>query len=160
MYFVIIRGPAGVGKSTISRLLAKKIKADVVHFDEVMEKLKLDYMEGEKWIPLFKFLKADKIVIPRFKKILKNKNLIIDGNFYHEKQIKDLIKNLKSKHYIFTLKADLDECIKRDEKRKNKLGKKAVKDVYKLVSKFDNGIIIDVNNKNSKDIVKEILNQF
>lgn len=84
-----------------------------------MEKLNWDYIHGDKWIPLNKFLKADRIVLPKFKNILKEKNLVIDGNFYHKKQIEDLVKNLKFKHFTFTLKADLEECIKRDKERKN-----------------------------------------
>lgn len=156
---IIIRGPAGVGKSTISRELTKKIKAEVIHFDKIMHKLALDYIPGDKWIPLDKFLKADKVMIYKFKEILKRKNLIIDGNFYHKEQIKDLRDNLGCLHYVFTLKADLNECIKRDKLRKQKLGDKAIRDVFKLVSAFDYGKIINTNDKTSKEVVDIILKE-
>ena len=156
-YFIIIRGPAGIGKTTISRILAEKINAEVVHFDKIMDKLGLDYILGEKWIPLDKFLKADKIMVPELKEKLKVKNLVIDGNFYHKKQIEDLIKNLKLQHFVFTLKADLKECIKRDKSREGNLGEKAIKDVFKLVNEFDYGIIINTSNKTPEQVVKEIL---
>ncbi len=157
LLYIIIRGPAGIGKSTISEILAKKIKAEVIHFDKIMENLGLDYIPGEKWIPLNKFLKADKIILPKLKEKLKKGNLVIEGNFYHKEQIDDLIKNLKSKHFIFTLKASLKECIKRDKNRKDKLGEKAVKDVFKLVSSFNEGRIINTNNKTPEEVVSEVL---
>jgi len=156
-YFVIIRGPAGVGKSTISRLLAKKIKAEIIHFDEVMNTLGLDYIPGDKWIPLNKFLKADKIKIPEFiNKLKKGTNLIIDGNFYHKEHIEDIINNLDFPNKVFTLKADMQECIKRDQTRKGELGEQATKDVFKLVSAFDYGIDIDTNKKTPEEIADEI----
>ena len=157
-YFTIIRGSAGIGKSTISKLLAKIINAEVVHFDEIMKELEMDYISGEKWIPLDKFLKADKLKIPELKEKLEDGiNIIIDGNFYHEEQIEDLIKNLNYENYIFTLKADLDECIKRDESRTNNLGEQATTAVFKLVSAFDYGTNIDTNGKLPFEIVDDIL---
>jgi len=157
-YFTIIRGSAGVGKSTISKLLAKIINAEVFHFDEILKELEMNYISGEKWIPLDKFLKADKLKIPEFREKLENGiNIIIDGNFYHKEQIDDLIKNLNYNNHVFTLKADLDECIKRDKSRINKLGEQSTKDVFNLVSAFDYGTNIDTNGKLPFEIVDEIL---
>ncbi|MBN2459475.1 AAA family ATPase [Candidatus Woesearchaeota archaeon] len=156
-YFLIIRGPAGVGKSTISKDVARKISAEVIHFDKIMNELSLDHIQGEKWIPLHKFLKADKMMIQKFKEILKNKNLILDGNFYHQEQIEDLVKSLDFPHFVFTLKADLQECIKRDKTRSRKLGEQATKDVFNLVSAFNYGIIINTSNKMPAGVVNEIL---
>lgn len=157
-YFIIIRGSAGVGKSTISKLLATKIKAEVINFDEVMKGLGMDYIPGEKWIPLEKFLRVDEIKIPEFMGKLKNGiNIIIDGNFYHKEQIEDLVKTLDFKGFVFTLKADLDECVKRDKTRKGVLGEQATTDVFKLVSAFDYGINIDTNGKTPAEIVDEII---
>ena len=157
-YFIIIRGPAGVGKSTISRLLAKRINAEVVHFEKIMKSLGLDYIPGDKWIPLNKYLKAHKMKIPELKeKLHKGTNLIIDHNFYHKKQIEDLIENLDSNYFVFTLKADIDECIKRDKSRKGELGERATKDVFKLASAFEYGINVDTNRKTPSEVVEEIL---
>ena len=157
-YYVIIRGPAGVGKSVVSRILANRINAEVVHFDKIMEELGLDYVQGEKWIPLVKFLKADEAMAPVFgKKLEAGKNLILDGNFYHKEQIEDLIRKLGSKYAIFTLRATLEECIKRDKSRENGLGEKATNDVFKLVSAFDYGTIIDTNDKSPENIANDIL---
>ena len=45
-YFVIIRGPAGVGKSTIVKKLVEYLKGHHIAFDEVMKKNKLDIIES------------------------------------------------------------------------------------------------------------------
>ena len=96
-YFIVIRGPAGVGKSIISKELSKKIKSRVYPYDRVMRGFGFNYIPGDKWIPLNKFLKADKLMIPKFKQKLKEgTNLILDGNFYHKEQIDNVISNMKS----------------------------------------------------------------
>jgi dephospho-CoA kinase len=157
-YFIIIRGSAGVGKSTISKLLAERIKAEIIHFDKVVKSLGMDYIPGDKWISLDKFLKADKIKISEFRdKLEKGINLIIDGNFYYKEQIEDLVNSLDFPNYIFTLKADLQECIKRDKTRDGELGEQATTDVFKLVSAFDYGTDIDTNGKTSAEIIGEII---
>lgn len=157
-YYIIIRGSAGVGKTTISNLLAKKIKAEIISFDKIMKSLGADYVPGDKWIPLEAFLKAHEIELPNLKEKLQNGiNLIIDHNFYHKEQIEDLIKSLGFQHFVFTLKADLNECIRRDKTRKGELGKEATKSVFKLVSAFNYGIDIDTNEKTPAEIVDEIL---
>lgn len=156
-YFIIIRGPAGVGKSTISRLLAKNLKAEVIHFDKVMRELNLNYIKGDKWIPLHKFLKADEKIIPELKERLrKGKKIIVEGNFYHKEHIKDITRNLNFPHFVLTLKAPLRECLRRDKTRKE-LGGQAVKEVFKLVSAFDFGITINTTGKTLVRIIKEII---
>ena len=156
-YYIIIRGPAGVGKSTVSRLLSEKIGAEAVNFDKIMDDLGMDYVPGEKWIPLDKFLKADDAMLPKFQDELEKGNrLILDGNFYHMEQIEDITSKLHFPHVVFTLKADLKSCIERDKSRNNGLGEKAIGDVFKLVSAFDYGICIDTGNKSPLQIVKEI----
>ena len=136
-YLIIVRGAAGVGKSTVSRMLAKRIRADVVYFEKIMKSYGLDFIPGDKWIPLEKFLKAHDKIVPELREKLRGTNLVIDHNFYHRDQIEDLIEKVNCKHFIFTLKAELVECIKRDKTRKDDLGEEAVRDVFKLVSEFD-----------------------
>jgi len=156
-YFIIIRGPLGSGKTTLAKKLAKELKAVYIPIDSILEKHRLDKVKTEKWIPLKNFIKANKIILPEAKKLLKNNKIVIfDACFYHKEQIKDLIKNLPYKNYIFTLKAPLEVCIKRDSKRSKNLGKAATKAVHKLVSRFDYGINIDITKPLNKAI-KEVL---
>jgi predicted kinase len=157
-YFVIIRGAAGVGKTTLARLLAKRINAEVFHFDDIMNELGMDYVPGDKWIPLEKFLKADKVMLPKFREILGcGKSIVIDGNFYHREQIEDLIEGLHFKNIVFTLKAEIKECLKRDKERKGPIGGQAICAVYKLVSGFDYGTIISTDGKTPAEVVEEML---
>lgn len=156
-YYIIIRGPLGVGKSTIAKALAKKLNAEHISIDKVLEENKLDKVKV-KCIPLKNFIKANEIVLSKAKKYLDKKKIVIfDGCFYHKEQIKHLIRNLKYKYLVFTLKAKLEVCIKRDSKRKIKYGKEAAKAVHNLVSQFDYGTIINTENKSINEVVNEIL---
>ncbi len=159
-YYIIIRGPLGVGKSTIAKKLAKALCAEYVSVDLVLEKSGLDKVgPNAECIPAENFIKATKFVMPKVKeKLKKGKIVIFDACFYHKSQIQDLLKELKDyKPYIFTLKAPLMVCIERDSKRKKKLGKDAAEAVYKLVSKFDRGTLVDTNKKIIDQTIKEIL---
>ena len=44
-YYVIIRGPAASGKSTIAKKLAKELNAYYIHFDSVLARHKLDIIK-------------------------------------------------------------------------------------------------------------------
>ena len=82
-YFVIIRGPLGVGKTTISKILAKELQADYLSLDQIIDDHKL-VPENSDGIPLESFLQANKIIAT----IAKNSNnsIIIDGCFYYQEQ--------------------------------------------------------------------------
>mgnify|MGYP001561109309 CR=1 FL=1 len=146
-YYIIIRGPLGIGKSTIAKKLAKDIKAEYLAYDRILDEhgLTKDWEEG--YISQRSFLKANKIATARARKILKKKPVIFDGNFYWKSQIDDLINRLDYPHYVFTLKAPLKVCIARDEARKKVHGEDAARAVYKKSTSFSYGEIIDTKNK-------------
>lgn len=155
-YFIIIRGPAASGKTTIAKMLAKKLNGEHISIDDVLRKNKLDKIEG-KCIPLKNFIKANDIAIPEALKNLKKSTVIIfDGNFYHKSQINNIVKRIKYQHFVFTLKANVTECIKRDKKRKS-IGRKNVEDVHKLVSKFNIGYVVNTNNKTKSEVTRKII---
>jgi len=155
-YFIIIRGPLGIGKTTIAKKLAKKLGASCVSIDKILKKHNLDIIKGD-CIPLKNFIRATEMELPTIKKILIRNPVVFDHNFYHKKQITHLIRKLNAPHYIFTLKAPLELCTKRDDTRKKSYGKDATYQVYKLVSRFDYGKSINVKNKTVNQIVKEII---
>ena len=97
--------------------------------------------------------------MPKASKLLEKKVVVFDGNFYLKKQLQHLLRGLKSKHYVFTLRAPLTTCIERDSKRERIYGKGATKAVYNLVEKFDYGTVIETYGKKSNSVVKEILNK-
>lgn len=162
-YYIIIRGPLGIGKTTIAKKLAKSLNARIFHIDKVLEELKLDKVDEKLGcIPLENFLKANKKILPKIKNILNKREIVIlDGCFYHKEQIKHIESELASfKEIVFTLKAPLETCINRDSKRKKIYGPDAAKVVYKLVSKFDYGTKVSTGNKSLKETVREISNRF
>lgn len=158
-YCIIIRGPLGVGKTTIAKKLSKILKAKYISIDQALSKKGLDKIDKKKdCIPVENFIIAIESIIPKIKPVMKkNRIIVFDGNFYYRRQITHLKKNLDCKIYVFTIKASLDACIKRDSKRKNTYGKSSAEAVHKLVSRFDYGTRINTENKASGEVIKEIL---
>jgi tRNA uridine 5-carbamoylmethylation protein Kti12 len=157
-YYIIIRGPLGSGKSTISEKLAQLLDAKHVHVDEVLEKHGLDKMPPDApCISAENFIKANEIVLPEVKEFLSGgKVVIFDACFYHKEVIEHLVQNLPYEHYIFTLKAPLELCVQRDSQRSKTYGEGAAAAVHSLVSRFDYGINIDVTG-GLEDTLKDIL---
>lgn len=144
-YLVIIRGPLGVGKTTISKLLAQKLPAKYFSVDQILEENKLDVVDEKiGCIPSKNFLKVNQIIIQDI--IKNNQSVVIDGNFYYQNQIENLIQNVSFKTFVFTLTAPLEICIQRDSQRPNPHGIDAATAVYNLASKFNFGETIDIFN--------------
>jgi len=156
-YLIIIRGSLGVGKTTIAKKLARKLKGQYFSTDKILEKYKLGYeIEGGN-IAQKSFLKTNEILAPQAKKVLENnKPVIFDGNFYWPSHIEDLIHRLKVKYYIFDLRAPLDICIQRDKKREKTYGLEAAKSVHKRSTNLNCGKIIDATQEKDS-IVNKII---
>ncbi|VVB80361.1 Putative adenylate kinase [uncultured archaeon] len=153
---IVIRGPLGIGKSTISRLLAEKINAKYFSVDKILEENKLDREDNN--FTAKDFIKANKLVLKEIKDSLKERPVIIDGNFYFKEAIEHLEKEIKNTR-VFNLKAPLEICISRDKSRKIVYGEQAAKEVYALVSKFEYGTPIDTEDKTAIKVVKEIIGE-
>ncbi len=155
-YYIIIRGPAGVGKTTVAKNLAEKINGEYISFDEILDQNKLHKSDGEG-ISKQSFLKANSLVLAKVKeKIDQGKPIIFDGCFYHKEQMEDLINNLEFRHFVFDLKATLEECIERDKNRKS-IGVDSIKAVFKMVSRYDFGTAIDTSGKTEDEVVNKML---
>jgi predicted kinase len=138
-YYVIIRGPLGVGKSTVSRRLARILQAEYISVDRVLDEFDIWYAGR-----LSEFLRANVVVGRRAGRWLKNgKPVILDGNFYWRTQIRDLEKRLDHRHFVFTLKAPLARCIERDAGRDVSHGSQAARTVYAKSTRFDYGFGVD-----------------
>lgn len=158
-FFVIIRGPLGVGKTAIAKRLARALGAEYVPIDSVLEKYGLEKADANAGcIPASNFIKMDDIILPEIEeKIRGGKNAVFDACFYHIEHIEHMIQRLPYQHYVFSLKAPLQVCIDRDSRRGKTYGKEAAAAVYRLVSRFDYGIPINVSRKSINQSVKEIL---
>lgn len=154
MEIIIIRGSAGVGKTTIAKELAKALNAEYFSFDVIMKENKLDTIIGDG-IPAENFVKANEIIMS----LIKSKNkVVLDGCFYRKKQVDHLLNKFKDKIHIFTLDADINECLKRNKTRNNPMQENSIRQVYQLVSNLQLGIKINTDGKTIQEIVSEILN--
>jgi predicted kinase len=155
-YFIIIRGPLAVGKSTIAKQLAKNLGAEYISVDKVMEDNGLDKVDPDSGIPVENFIKGNEISLPKIKDCLKSgKSVIVDGCFYYQEQIEHFLNNVDNVK-VFTLKASVETCIERDSKREKIYGEDAARYVYFIVNKFNFGTVIDTEGKTSTDVVEEM----
>jgi len=155
--YIVIRGPLGCGKSTISEELAQKLDAEHISIDRVLDEYNLTENKEDGYISQKSFKKANEIITPKVQEILEaGKTVIFDGNFYWKSQIEDLIGRLGYPHQVFTLKAPLDVCIDRDSKRDKTHGEGAAKAVYKKSTEFEYGNVVNVY-RPLEECVEEIL---
>ncbi len=62
-YYIIIRGPAAGGKTTISKKLAAKLHAHYISFDKIRERTGLGFSEEDR-------IKANEVALPEAKEKL------------------------------------------------------------------------------------------
>lgn len=157
---IVIRGPLGVGKSTVARKLAERLNGCYVSIDDMMSDLDLDKAEEGGGIPVRNFIQANESIIPSLKQSLSsNQPVIVDGNFYHQEQLDHLFSETGNENEIFTLKAPVEVCIKRDMGRNKPYGEAAARAVHMMVSRFDAGTVIDVANLDADQVVGKILDR-
>ncbi len=153
-FYLIIRGPLGVGKSTVSARLAKAIHGAHVSIDRILDEQGL-WESGR----LSEFLRANTFAIDRARKILaRGTPVIFDGNFYWRSQIEDLIGRLDDLHHVVTLRAPLKVCIERDAQRHRPHGREAAREVYAKVTRFEIGIAVDARGS-PEAVVRKILSR-
>ena len=156
VYFIVIRGPAGVGKSSVAERLANILNGVHISFDKIMKENHLDTIVGDG-ISAENFIKANELVIPIAKKELKNNKVVVfDGCFYRKEQLQHLEKELKYKHYVFSLGATLKDCIARNKTRKKSMSDAAIEEVFVLVYKISPGVIIPTSGKSINEVAYEI----
>ena len=148
-YYLVIRGPLGVGKTTVSAALAKAIRAVVISIDEIADK---DWDGGSVRL----YLRANRVAEKQSRRALaRGTPVVIDGCFYWKTQLRDLERRLPFPHEVVTLRAPLSVCIQRDSGRKVNFGAEAAEQVYRKVTRFDYGVPIDAL-PDTATIVREI----
>ncbi len=143
-FYIIIRGPLGCGKSTISEKLSQQFNAEHIAVDRVLDEHNLTEDKEDGYISQTSFKRVNELIAPKAQSLLENgKTVIFDGNFYWKSQLDDLIQRLDFRHYVFTLKAPLELCIERDQARDKTHGKDAAEAVYNKSTSFEYGTLID-----------------
>ncbi len=156
-YYVVIRGPLGIGKSTVAARLAQKIKAQHFFIDNLISENNLEKDIEGGYISQKSFIRANELIEPRAREVLKRgRPIVIDGNFYWKSQLDDLKKRLPYPQYVFTLRAPLEVCIARDRERNAPHGEDAARVVYTKSTEFHYGISIDAT-KPLEETVQEIV---
>ncbi len=141
---LILRGPLGVGKSTLAAALGASVPAHVISIDRILESEDLEEWEAER-IALRSFLRANDCAVTEARSHLsQGRAAIVEGNFYWEEQIEDLVRRVRCPALVVRLHAPVEVCIARDARRPppdprvgpkagERLGEEAVRAVYELV---------------------------
>jgi shikimate kinase len=151
---IIIRGPLGVGKTTVSLILSQNLHLEYLPLDKIVDDNHLVPPDADG-IPLESYLKANEIILD-----LANKSeisFIIDGCFYYQEQIDDLIKKFEKNVEIFTLTSHVDKCIERDSKRLKVYGEDSARFVHMVTTKIQAGHEIDNTDLTVEETVEKIM---
>lgn len=152
--YIIIRGPAASGKTTVAKLIAQKLNAKYVSFDDIMQEHSLDVVEGDG-ISAKNFLIANEFALNLLSG--DEQYVFFDGCFYRKEQLDHLRNRLGDKIIIFTLRVPLQECLLRNIERNSPMPQTGVKEVFDLVNSLKVGIDIFTMNKTPEDVAMEII---
>jgi len=158
-YCIIIRGPLGVGKTTVARALSAQLSGLYISIDQVLEDHNLLQSDGEG-IAVSCFLAANEMLLPAAQAALDTgRPVIIDGCFYHLEPITDLEQRLAAPVLVFTLQAPLSVCVARDKQRSVAYGVDAAAAVHSMVARVAYGTSIDTMDQTLGQTVASVANQ-
>ena len=156
----IIRGPLGIGKTTISKHVAERINGVYISVDDVLDEHGLSKVDKELGcISLASFLQVNEMVLPGIREFLaEGQDVVLDGNFYHQEQIEDIVQGVSNFPItVVTLTAPLSVCIERDAQRLHSYGEDAATAVFNLVDQVKYGEEVDTVGKSISQVVTRIL---
>jgi len=151
---IVVRGPLGVGKTTVSKILSQNLHLEYLSLDKIVDDNHLVPPNADG-IPLESYLKANKIIHDIVSK--SENSFIIDGCFYYQKQINDLKKKFSGRIKIFTLISDVEKCIERDAKREKVYGEDSTRFVHMITTKIKAGCEIDNSRLTVQETVEKIM---
>jgi shikimate kinase len=149
---IIVRGPLGVGKTTVATTLAQRLGAEYLSIDQILDDNHLADGDG---IPLEHFLQAN--VIAARTATQSEKTYIVDGCFYYQEQIDDLQEKYSGNVVVFSLTAPVEICIERDSQRKKVYGEDSARFVHMVTTNVHAGYEIDNSQLTAEETVAKIL---
>ena len=151
-YYVVLRGPLGVGKTTVARKVARRLGARYISIDRILDAQGFWY-DGR----LSEFLNANRVAATLASRPLaQGVPVVLDGNFYWRTQLRDLARRLHRPHLVCTLEAPVEVCIARDARRIPSHGADAARAVHAKSTAFDAGVRIDAD-RPLASVVREIV---
>lgn len=108
-------GSPGSGKTTISKQMAEQYNAERISFDERH------------------YIRHTDMILPIVEALTDGKNVIADSVFSHVKQrtaILDAVQDIQCKKVLVYMTTPLDECLRRNANRKNRLPDFVVESFY------------------------------
>lgn len=151
---IIIRGPLGVGKTTVSKILSQNLHLEYLSLDQIVNDNHLVPPDTDG-ISLESYLKANEIILDLANK--SENSLLVDGCFYYQEQINDLVKKFDDNLEIFTLTSHVEKCIERDSKRPKVYGEDSARFVHMVTTKIQAGHEIDNTDLTAEETVEKIM---
>lgn len=142
--YVIVRGPLGVGKTTVAERLANEVEGRTISIDRILEDENLEKW-GEVYITEESFLECNAYAARQARPWLADGvPVVFDGNFYWPSALRDLRERLSpALGAVVTLVAPVELCIQRDRDRAVPLGEEGARLVHAKVTSFEAGIPVD-----------------
>lgn len=108
-------GSPGSGKTTISKQMAEQYNAERISFDERH------------------YIRHTDMILPIVEALTDGKNVVADSVFSHVKQrtaILDVVRDIPCRKVLVYMTTPLDECLRRNANRKNRLPDFVVESFY------------------------------
>ena len=152
---IILRGPAGVGKSTVAELLQKKLGENWVHLD--IDKIKHTISETSSPIRSEIAHRVGKYFIEEL--LSNNFNIIVEEifreNFY--KELLSLIERSHSSVHKFFLRADINTLITRNASRVKIKDHKTIQDLHSEIQPLEGEKILETSNYSTEQLAELII---
>ncbi len=157
---ILIRGPLGVGKSTVAKAVAAALGGVYFSIDATLSAHHLDenIPPESDGIPVERFLRVHEILKSEIDAALaRGQVVVVDGNVYYRAQVDDLEQRYPGSMLCLTLTAPLEVCIARDAARALVFGIDAVRAIFNMVSAVEVGVPIDATGSED-ETVQNVLN--
>ncbi|HTT26617.1 MAG TPA: AAA family ATPase [Thermoplasmata archaeon] len=150
---LVLRGPLGIGKSTVAAALGRRRQARVISIDQILEDEGLEEW-GVDRVALRSFLRANQTAASAARAAsAAGVPCVLEGNFYWREQLEDLLPRLPPPAVVVRLIGSVELCLQRDSGRPdprrdegaragNHLGEEAVRAVFGFVRPFNGEVTI------------------
>lgn len=106
-----------MGKSTVARAVGRAEGARVISIDRILDDEGIEEWDADR-VALRSFLRANEFAVAQAARALDaGRPTLIEGNFYWNKQVEDLVDRLPSPALVVHLVAPLELCLSRDAGR-------------------------------------------